>query len=106
MKTCGKPEVQFHPILILALIENNDQLCNLATLAQEKSLPYLSDKRMRATPEREFMSGIELRTFSMKPSQAYYITWTMCSIKYLAYFGSWFSKLSICIPFWCCCHEP
>jgi hypothetical protein len=76
MKMCGKPEVQFHPILILALTENNDQLCNLATLAQEKSLPYLSDKKMRAAPEREFMPGTELRTFSIKPSQANYIAWT------------------------------
>jgi hypothetical protein len=52
---------------------------------------------MRAAPEREFMPGIELRTFSIKPSQVYYIAWTMCSIKYLAYYGSWFSKLSIYI---------
>jgi hypothetical protein len=43
------------------------------------------------------MPEIELRTFSIKPSQAYYTAWTMRSIKYMAYFGSWFSKLSICI---------
>jgi hypothetical protein len=48
---------------------------------------------MRAAPEREFMPGIELRTFSIKASQAYYIALTIN----MAYFGNWFSKMSICI---------
>jgi len=94
------PKVVKHPVypfLILALNENIDQLCNLANLAQEKALPYLSGKGMREAPEREFMPGIEIRTFSIKSSQAYYIAWTMCSIKYMTYFDCWFSKLSICL---------
>ena len=93
---CGKDDVQY-PFLILALNENIDQLCNLATLAQEKTLPYLSGKRMRASPEREFMPGFEIRTFSIKSSQAYFTAWTTCSIKYMTYLDGWFSKLSSCI---------